>query len=405
MEIVPFGFRELHLVQHDNWTIPIYADPFSSDARTVTHWCIKPTRQLLSAPFEELSRRFAPHNMSTAKTHWYVDKDVLSKYATKATGCDPDQYMSWNNETQNTKESVGIEEVQGPSKVEEKFMNFMFKRSAIDPKLGRYFWAALKEAMQHWLIQVQRPIDFELFEIQPVPYRANWKEIMLAKHPACASIFRKPKETWRDHLVASGFMQDLGSSDLVAIDSHDKSIAWTLEIQPKPLWTKSMEDAELQRMAAKKPANYLRYYESCIRKRLDDTLETFGSWIREIRRPVAKLCESPVTGAQVLQPIHKYNRVLPAWHRPDSVSFEPCDGPRIKQGQSIERTLSKSAKKLLQVPHLLQRAEDMRRLSESGDVDKPHNDGGGTDGVRMCDAGEGPAEIIDVLDTGSDRKE
>lgn len=404
MEIVPFGYRELHLVQHDNWCLPIHADPFSSDAQTVTHWCVRPAKQLLAAPFEELSRRFAPHNMGQSRTHWYVSKDILVKFATKANGCDPDQYLKWDKETPNPKESVGIEEVEGPSKVEEKFINFMFKRSAIDPKLGRYFWAALKDSMQHWLIQVQRPIDFELFEVQPIPYRANWKEIMLAKHPGCAAIFRKPKETWKDQLIASGFMQDLGSSDLVAIDSHSKSIAWTLEIQPKPIWTKSMEDAEYQRMVAKKPGNYLRYYESCIRKRLDDTLETFGAWIREIRRPVAKLCESAVTGSQVLLPIHKYSKVLPAWHRPDSVTFEPCDGPRIRQGQSAEKSLSKASQDLLRVPNFQQRHEDLRRLSEARDdgVGERRED---ADGLRLLHAGEGDAPVIDVLATGNDGKE
>jgi hypothetical protein len=403
MEIVQYGFRELWLVSDGAWTLPVHCDPYSSDARTVTHWCVRPAQQLLSAPFEELRRRFGPCNLSTSRTSWYVTDEDLRRIATKATGCDASQYLKWDKQTtEESAETVGIEEVAAPSRVEEKFLNFMFKRSAIDPKLGRFFWGALKESMLHWLINIQKPIDFELFKLHPIPYRANWKEIMLAKYPACANIFRKPHNTWHDKLVESGFMQDLGSSDLVALDAHSKSMYWTLEIEPKSLWLKTMHESEVARMASKRPGNYLRYYESCIRNRLDDVLKTFAAWIVQIRKPVGRLCESPVSGAPILLPIRKRNSVLPAWHRPDSVSFQPFDGVCIKQGQGQRKSLEKKAKEMLAMSNILQRTDDVRGLPEPGDVGEPADESEGTGGLRLCDANQGQTEVIDVLATRSD---
>lgn len=398
MQIVPFGFKELWLVQRDTWTLPIHCDPFSSDARGVTHWHVKPAQQLLSAPFEELRKLFGPKNLSdSTKASWYVSDEDLKAVATKATGCDASQYLKWNKEEQEPAELLGAEEVQGPSRVEQKFLTFLCKRAAIDPKLGRYFWAALKDAMLHWLINTQRPIDFEIFEIQPIPYRANWKEIMLAKHPAVARIFSLPKEKWRDELTKCGFMQNLGSSDLVAMDSHIKTFAWTLELEPKKLWLDAMEEAESARMKAKKPANYLRYYENCIRNRLDDTLRTYAAWLKEIKRAVGKLSESRVSGAPILLPIPKRDLVLPSWQRPNQVTFQPSDGPLLIQGQGAKRSVAKKAKEMLRVPDFQQHNEDMRLRRESELLAQPSDRPDGSGRLSLPHADQGEAEVIDVL--------
>jgi hypothetical protein len=399
MDIVPFGFRELCIVNDADWTLPIYADPYSSDASSVTHWHIKPAKQLLSAPFEELRKRFGPYNLANTTASWYVEDADLKRIATKPSGCDPAQYMRWEKADVKSVEAIGIEEIKGPSKPEEKFLNFMFKRAAIDPRIGRYYWGAMKEAMLHWLINVQRPIDFEIFEIHPTPYRANWKDIMLAKHQACARIFQLPQEKWTDAMVESGFMEDLGSTDLMAMDSNFKFFNWTLEIEPKNKWLNAMEEAERSRIESKKPGNYLRYYEGCIRNRLDDTIKVFAAWIKAIRKPVGRISQSPVSGVPILQSVRKNRNVLPAWHRPDKVSFQPFDGVRVKSGQGNPRALEAKAKEMLAVPGFQSHHENLRRLQEPRPLEESGNGGDGGDGVRVSHANEGEAEVIEVLAT------
>lgn len=97
-EIVKFGPRELWTVSEEDWVLPIYCDPHSDDLHTITHWVVRPALPLLSGPFEKLSCKFGPNNLGPSKSYWVIGVKVLERFASRVTGCMPEDYMKWAGE-------------------------------------------------------------------------------------------------------------------------------------------------------------------------------------------------------------------------------------------------------------------------------------------------------------------
>jgi hypothetical protein len=376
MEVAQFGPRELRVVKDGGWSLPVHCDPYTSDARTITHWSVKPAVQLLAAPFFELSKRFSPINMGSSTTYWVITNEQLESMTSRVTGCMPKDYLVWESKEPG-KETLGLEIVTDSEK-DDEFLKYFCKQASIDLPLGRYVWKAAKEGLRHWLINCQKPVDFELFTLYPLPYRANWKEIQLAKHLCCYSAFNFKRSTWTKRLTEIGFIQNLGSADLVSMNNN-KTFNWTLEIVPSQLWHDSVKEGEEKRLALKGPTKYANYYESSLAKRFDDILTTFAAWIRQIAYPVASLRESPHNGCNILEPISKKRGVSPNRFRPSVTPFQIGKGGiGLVKGQLGEpRRVSKKIKQMLNMSTVSPSARDVRQLKRLSNL------GGGTSGVLL----------------------
>lgn len=386
-EIIQHGFRELWVVSGPEWTLPIFCDPYTADGRNTTHWAVSPALEMLVAPFTELSTRFSPVNLGEDSRMWVVGDADLRKIAQKASGCVPRDYMNW------TSDKPGVEtktiEIETDSDKDAEFLKFVCSRYSIDLPLGRFVWRAIKEGMLHWFKNSQKPIDMEILVLHPIPFRANWKEIMLSKHSDTPTIFRKQKERQRSALVSCGFIEDLGSTDLLAVNKN-KTFSWTIEVEMKKLLMDELEDGERTRIETKKPARYAKYYESSIRRRLNDIIEIYAAWLKQIEKPVGAIRESMHSGSPVLVPESKRHKVLPSWHRPGEVTFQPATNfPTLKPGQPRkQKHMEKALKDMFKVPNILPRIEDMRGLPPTQNVDGPGNNGDGAGGVRVHNVGE-----------------
>jgi hypothetical protein len=381
MEVAQFGPRELRVVKDGGWSLPVHCDPYTSDAKTVTHWSVRPAVQLLAAPFFELSKRFSPLNLGSSTTHWVITNDQLEGLTSRVSGCVAKDYLVWESNTPG-KESLGLEVVAEADK-EDPFIKYVCTKSSIDLPLGRYVWKAIKDGMMHWLINCQKPLEFDLFTVYPLPYRANWKEIQLSKHMCCYAQFSRKRSTWHKSLTEIGFIQNLGSADLVSMNNN-KTFNWTLELVPSKLWNSSVREAEEKRLSIKGPTKYASYYESSLAKRFDDILTTFHAWLRDIASPVARLRQSPISGSTILEPISKKRGVSPNRFRPSVTPFQVGqNGIGLVQGQlGAPRRVSKTLKKMLGLPTVLPSAGNLRRLKRPSDV------GGGASGVLLQDANE-----------------
>ena len=399
MDIVQIAPRQLRIVGGGDWSIPVHCDPYTTDGREVSYWRVAPAMELLAGPFEELSSLFSPVNQADTKRYWIVPDDFVVKTTKKVDGCLPEDYLNWMGEGSEQAKS-GTEKVSDLIVKDDPFMRYVCKSSGMDPVLGRYFWAAMKKCLVKWLVQEQRPVAFGPFTVHPMPYRANWKEIMLAKHGAChRSFFRlKAGKQLRKALIEDGFVQDLGSVDLLAMDKG--KFVWSLDIEMQPVLDKAFREAEVSRLSTKRQARYARYYEGCIRRRLDDILEVFQKWLHQLKAPVGRLSESPVSGSPILLSQTKRSRVLPSWHSAKSVGFMgSADNPTLKAGQPQPRAVSGKTKKLFELSGVLPGAEDVRECAGPAvSADGERGDGGS--GVLLLDAAQGEVTGSPVLDKG-----
>lgn len=393
MEIARFGPRELRIVKGPTWSLPIHCEPYTADTRAVTHWIIRPAVQLLAAPFTELSTRFGHINLGTSSTYWLITNDQLDKLSERVSGCDAKDYLRW--EQVNPGPEMSDKELIKVNDKDEEFLKFVCTRSSIDLPLGRYVWKAIKDGLQVWLVENQKPVDFELFTLYMLPFRANWKEIQLSKHIACYQVFKKSRPKWMKELIRIGFIEDLGSTDLLSMN-QDRTFNWNLEVVPSKLWEKVIKESERSQLNNKKPARYAAYYESSIRRHMDKILTVFSTWVRQIRNPVAVLRESTVTGGAVLAPCTKCKAASPRRYRPSKTYLQlNNDRVGISQGELTRRDkISTTFKQMLDLSTLPPAIRDVRERFEPGNVD------GGTGGLLLPDEGKGQAEGQRLLAEG-----
>jgi len=399
MDIAQIAPRQLRIVAGSDWSIPIYCDPYSNDGAQATHWRIQPALELLAGPFAELSSLFSPLNQCDSKRYWIIADDLMTKLTKKVEGCQPEDYLRWSGESEDS-DSTPVERVSDKVIKDDAFLKYLCRSAGMDPVIGRYFWAAQKKSIIKWLVDEQRPIRFGPFTVHPMPYRPNWKEIMLAKHSGAARSFFKLKSDrhLRSALIKEGFIQDLGSVDLIGMDKG--RFTWSMDVEIEPELEKALYEAESARLSTKRQVKYAKYYEGCIRRRLDDIIAVFSQWLQGIKRPVGRISESAVSGLPILCGQSKRHKVLPSWHTSGNTGFmDNIDAPKLKPGQRIPRPVAKQIKKMFEVPDIRPEVEDMRERGESG-VAADQDRGNETTGVLLLHAGEGAVAGSDLLVEG-----
>lgn len=387
-ELQPVGDRELHVVSGEAFSIPIFCDPYSTSGGPITHYVIRPAIELLMAPHLALTQILVQYDLAQEKRFWVIEAASLPIIATKAPGITPSAYYRWEGEHDvKDPQLLGVE-LDAPKLEGEDFLKFVATRSGMDIKLLRVFWSEWQKAAVEWFINKQQPLKLTFATLRPIPYRINWKEMLLIKHPRCASFFLSWTQERRDiALTETGFIDDLGSAEMAAVDKK-RFFYWTLELTANDYWMEAVREAELTRLGTRGPRTYAKYYEARLKKHLPDILEAFTGWLRQMAISVGTVGEGTFSGGAVLLPERKNGVVLPRAGRPDGLHFMVSDGEiSLKQGK--RPALEKKTQKLLSLPRVQQQVQDVREPSDAGFLGSSR-DGGDTDGrVSLHHDGEG----------------
>lgn len=293
-----------------------------------------------------------------------------------------------------------------PGYKDDPFIEFVCQRHRLERPIALYVWRAIKESMAFWFKNQQKPVDFEYFVIHPMPYRVNWKEIMLARHPDCVGHFLKPRKEWLEALNSSGFIQDLGNEALIALE-WPGIVVWGLEVRLHNHMVKEFIDGELERyQASKRAEEYTQYYEGCVSRRLDDILETYHTWLLQIHAPVATVRKRDEDSHPVFVPKKDNGELHPRWNWPRGLDGKPVTWDRNpreinkRRRRRIRINLPRKIKEMQALPNLSTPGEDLRGLPDKANMDGPANRGNGDGGVRMLDARQSKVEECGLLAPG-----
>jgi hypothetical protein len=376
VEITLSGDRELWLVSGDDWCIPVFVDPYESAGEPRRKlFLVSPAIALLKDQFDALLGAVKLSILSQAHVSaWWFDQDVFRSCAKKAPGITPKFYYRWNGRlvqpTPSIPQQADVSEDLTPEA--EKFLRFIANSTAMFSMTQlRLFWRAFYQYGLEWLINQQMPIDLGWCLIQPLPFRHNWKEIMLAKHPKDSVFFTKGVEECREGIRVSGFEEDLYDTELVALDGKNHFVYWKLElIQQKP-WTKAVEAAEKIRRDAKGPAPYARYYIRQIKNRLPAIVDAYRAFIKEVSRPCGDVVEDRASGAQRVVPYIPRGMVTAKAHSPRHTVIMVSTEEKLR-GPTIRQSLAESTEEVWSMPNLLLPAPDVRNSGK--DVGESSNE-------------------------------
>jgi len=198
--------------------------------------------------------------VSTWKTvdGWVVIEDVFLKMFQKAEGITPTFYYMKDGDPVNARD-VEIEVMESQFDQHESaptaskgFVEDLYAKSGVDqlPVL-KALWNAICNHMAYWLLIEQKPIDFGWFKIHAFPVRANWKQILIARHRCLPSIGRMTGEDRITSINENGIAASLQETTLIALkgDRHEKRVDWTVEVEMTKAWDDYVNALELHRLA------------------------------------------------------------------------------------------------------------------------------------------------------------
>lgn len=377
LEVKRCGDRELWVlsgVLKDGfrWQIPFYADPYAKD-ENLSHYKVEPAVFMNGPMLDTVDALLLYHNQGKGNVR-LLSRLQWTKMATKAPGITPEYYLKWNTFEEQADSEMDVQPVlENPdpdmSSEAEAFCRHVVQATQIVPigTMKLVYRVIMSEGLI-WMLEKGKPLNLGFIRLARVPYRPNWKQILLSMFPASASYFRQPA-TKRDTLLHnSGFWANLYNTKLASLDRKDHFIHWGVECVEQPSWWAASDQKERSILSSLGSAKYMQYFRNAIKKHIPTILESYRSWIDRVIIPCAALDNGRVFGSQVLRPWVPEGRVLPAapdagdCHVVPDEEFAKLIGPNDK-GDLREKNVP-----MRRLRGLLQRTGDVREPEDGIEV-------------------------------------
>jgi len=388
---------ELHVAKGKTpagqWIIPVYVTYLRGDNKEYAK--IVPAIGLYAEQSLYLVYHFSLHNIWKRKDCFLVDRVFMGQLTERAPGITPEYYYRWPGgmpPMSHKKQRARISQddlADERSEDTEDFIDFVHKRRAVDSSVLRLAIDLICREAPYWLTQKKKPIDLGFVRIFALPYRANWKEILLAKFRDIAWVFSSNKETKDNALREAKFNEHLCRLEMLSIDRQIRHIHWTLEAVPTKQWEKDAAEIEMTKQASGDSV-YIKLYEKLVAALAPRILEVFTDYVQKVSRAFPEICSSGKSGSQKLVPYRGEKKLLPKIGGNIPVYVSVSDKPQSfdKREKDVAVLVRPTIASVPQLPNISPATDDLRKPTVNGDMDKPKDGQDGTDRVSLLLPGE-----------------
>ncbi len=192
------------------------------------------------------------------------------------------------------------------------FVNFVVQRVGGKASVFQAVWAAMIQEAPAYLLDAHKPIKLGFGELYAVPYRANWREIMLAKFPRLASALKKtPNPLVEPFLINVGWDSELFNSDLIEMKDGDKHHGWCIAFAPNDQWLKLVKAYEKDQRKSLGAYKYATRFTQLVRKFSKRILKYFLNHVTQTTIPAAAVRHGSNTSGDYLVPHIPKGKVRP----------------------------------------------------------------------------------------------
>jgi hypothetical protein len=236
------GDVELWLAMDSDWQLPLFAHPKAiKGTGQKVYYCVPAIPNIQPHHHIALNTHFAPYRLNVDASFWVVDRTTLPELCVKAPGITPGYYVVWKGEFAPMQRDAPTDTeltapAERPNEDGQRFIEFFLMRSGLFQRDVMYlFWREFKRVCMLWLGVERQPLDLGFVKIVPMPYRANWKEIVLARHKKLPAIFAKTTGAQRQALLVFFRVYDtLTHLILSAVHERNNCVHWTLDMLVDP---------------------------------------------------------------------------------------------------------------------------------------------------------------------------
>lgn len=296
-KMIQCGDQQLWVVSGPGWTLPVSAIPVKMDGSDAEYLAVSDIIGLTPPQYDAVNDILASAASSKDEAFWFVPAAGMASIAVKAPGINAGFYVKWNGESPaKPSMSFGIEdkpERPDPAASTKAFLDHVTWRARSMAREDVLFlWQIIVEEMPAWLTERRKPLSFGYFTLWAVPYRANWKQILLAKFPNIASTMRMPRKERDARLSLTDVEASIHHTDLIEFHTDTRTVGWSIECAPTKHWGEFVKDAEYKRLRRLGPTDYAKWWDRAIWKLTDKIYDIFGSFVLKTILP----CAEPVEG-------------------------------------------------------------------------------------------------------------
>lgn len=402
IELFPYGDSELWYASGQDWSLPLLIQWRHDKANDKHYASVSPAVGLYYSQGLTLNSLLQIHDIQGRKDCWLIPRSMVEALLHKAPGITALHYYKWPEEDtppiplpKMLRIDSGVaSEVMADDVFSRKdaFIDYISERSGISSSIVRAVMIAISRHGAAWLLEKRNAIELGFCRLIAAPFRSNWKEIVACKFKnfKLLTIFNEhtPKGERMKALKDLGMPEALCSPHNIAM--HSKRIGrieYIIEAIPGPTFEREVNRVETKRMAGG-GSSYVAQFEKTVKTLYKHLLDALDAYLHKARSPFARVCESSRNGDICLVPTIGQNvkvHGVALRERPVYI-IPPARGFSILGEGSGVIVVPKEIAPLQEMPPVLQKHVDMRRLYKGGDLGQRGEEG--TTGVPMLPSGE-----------------
>lgn len=298
------GDIELWLAKGNDWQLPLYAKPKVVDGTNQPLYFCTPAVPNITAHHQvELNKFFAPHRLNVDASFWVLDRHKLADICSKAPGLTPAFYVTWKGtrafEPQDARNGTATEAElldpdDSPNADGERFIEFFMLRSGLfERDVMRVFWREFRRVAMLWLGTERQPLDLGFCKIVPLPYRANWREIVLARHPKLGAILKSTSGTQRQALLVFFGIYDTLSNLILGSINGNGVCNWSFNLLVDPKLRALLSKDESAIFKSIGPESYAERVFSLFQKNQNYSLAMLAQYLDQAVSPCGRTDKGP----------------------------------------------------------------------------------------------------------------
>jgi hypothetical protein len=352
---------ELWVITGDTWSIPMKAKYCEFNGTEYFHIFPAVALGFAQSSILEISVKQLGGDVEV-KAGWAVPADALRSRFTKAPGITPEFYFSWQGDEVKppSQEKIDVKLKERQTKLNcSSFIRHVAQASGIDEGSLTLAWIAITQQIPSWIL-IGNTLNLGFSRLVAVPYRKNWKEILLTRYPTLkkALMVRDSKRLLSMAFTAASRMVRM--SELT--ESHQRRgrtvFSHTIEVLHDSSWEKTCDEIEGDAAARLGPLAYVKRWANRVSQIEDTIYEVLAEQIQKETAPTCRVLWR--RGQRGMQFVQASPTVI------GSATIVECDdgsSSSVDDFLGIEDSaayLEEKASRLLQVPTVQPQDEDLR---------------------------------------------
>lgn len=406
----PVGDVELWYAEPEDgsWMLPLHVE-WKQAPDGAQFALVLPGVCLYQIQLVAISGLLQTHSLEDRNDRWLLHRSIVASLIRKAPGIHAEFYYRWPGGTHPPIPSP-YHPVQLPAQADppprraehhRTFAQFISMEVGVPTDVCMVVLTGIQRCGARWLLERQ-VIDFGWVRLFALPFRANWKEIVMFKcRPWKLGSVLREKPRLRDALLKRlGFQRVACSVHNVALLNRrvEGRLDYTVEAVTTDSFERTADTVESDRMKSGQ-TSYVGHYEEAVEVLYDRIVEALANYVRKVETTWATV--RAVGGGSVLTFLSVSRqrakvRGLPLADLPAHIVPPLSDFNVLAEKEESDPELIRAqADEVQAMSALPPPADDLRGCEVDGDVGEPRPTG--TDGVPLLDAGESAATGQPVL--------